>query len=92
MVVGFLAFFDAASRMDELDEVAANTPSQVELQQTMKKPRTNDIQNKNFNIQPEQKFQQNNQSGNKIVTPSKPSTNQFEKIQERRKNITAPIQ
>ena len=91
MVVGFLAYFDASTRMDELDEVAANTPSQVELQQTMKKPQTNNIQNNNINIQPQQNFQ-NNQPVNKIINPAGNSTNQFDKIQERRKTITSPTQ
>lgn len=34
-VVAFIAFFDAKDRFAELDKVAGNTPSQVEMNQMM---------------------------------------------------------
>ena len=33
-----IAFIDAKDRIEELDEVAANTPSQVEMKQMINKP------------------------------------------------------
>ena len=37
-IVSLIAFIDAKDRMEELDEVAANTPSQVEMKQMINKP------------------------------------------------------
>ena len=37
-VVSLIAFIDAKDRIEELDEVAANTPSQVEMKQMINKP------------------------------------------------------
>ena len=36
-IVALIAFIDAKDRIQELDEVAANTPSQVEMKQTINK-------------------------------------------------------
>lgn len=36
-IVALIAFVDAKDRIQELDEVAANTPSQVEMKQTINK-------------------------------------------------------
>ena len=38
LIVAFIAFFDAKDRIEELDEVAANTPSQVEMKQQIRPP------------------------------------------------------
>ncbi len=38
LIVTFIAFFDAKDRIEELEEVAANTPSQVEMKQMINKP------------------------------------------------------
>ena len=49
LIVSFIAIFDAKDRIKELDEVAANTPVQVEMNQSIQKPNaqmkynTNDI-------------------------------------------------
>lgn len=37
LVVAMIAFFDAKDRFAELDSVAANTPSQVEMKQMINK-------------------------------------------------------
>lgn len=37
-IVSLIAFIDAKDRIEELDEVAANTPSQVEMKQMINKP------------------------------------------------------
>lgn len=37
-IVSLIAFIDAKDRIEELDEVAANTPSQVEMKQMLNKP------------------------------------------------------
>ena len=37
MTVGFLAFWDAKSRIEELDNVAATTPGQVEMKREIPK-------------------------------------------------------
>lgn len=38
LTITLIAFFDAKDRMQELDKVAANTPSQVEMKQSINKP------------------------------------------------------
>lgn len=63
-IIASIAFFDAKDRFKELDEVAANTPSQVEMKQMINKPveqiKKDNIQNQN-NIQSLQdKMKQNN--------------------------------
>ena len=84
--VAFIAFFDAKDRIEELDEVAANTPSQVEMKQMINKPRSqfkNHIYEKNpSQVQPQYKkynYMQNN--GNSDLQ------NQFDVINERRNSI-----
>lgn len=63
-IIAFIAFFDAKDRFKELDEVAANTPSQVEMQQMMNKPREqiykDNIQNQDSVQTLKEKMQQNN--------------------------------
>lgn len=53
-IITFIAFFDAKDRFRELDEVAANTPSQVEMNQMINKP---DKQINKDNIQNQQNVQ-----------------------------------
>lgn len=38
LVVALIAFFDAKDRFQELEEIAANTPAQVEMKQMINKP------------------------------------------------------
>ncbi len=48
-VVGILAFLDAKTRMDELEAVAATTPSQVEMKRDLQKSTGRGIQERNSN-------------------------------------------
>lgn len=54
LVIGLIAVFDAQERFQQLDEISANTPAQVEMKQMINKPdvqmKKDDIENKN-NIQ-----------------------------------------
>lgn len=81
-IITFIAFFDAKDRFEELDEVAANTPSQVELQQMINKPdeklNRDNIQNQN-NVQSLQ--DKSNQDNNPI------KQNQLDNIDRRRDTI-----
>lgn len=88
-IVALIAFVDAKDRIEELDEVAANTPAQVEMKQTInpitpsaKKPNINNI-NPTFN-QESQKLHQ------KMIQDSSRLQEKFNNVQERRKNITTP--
>lgn len=47
LVVAMLAFLDAKTRIDELDAVAATTPSQVEMKRDMQKSTGRGIQERN---------------------------------------------
>lgn len=63
-VIGLIAFLDAQERFQELDEISANTPSQVEMKQMINKRdekiNKDNIQNQK-NVQTLQdKMQQNN--------------------------------
>lgn len=46
MVVAMLAFFDAKTRMNELEEVAATTPSQIEMKNDLQKSTGDGVQEK----------------------------------------------
>lgn len=91
MIVGAIAYFDAKDRIDELDEVAANTPSQVEMQQTMKNPKQTGVQNQTNNIQP-QTSMPNQNLFNKTNQDASKTQNQYNAVQERRNTITNPVQ
>lgn len=47
-VIGLIAFFDARERLQQLEKISANTPSQVEMKQMINKP---DAQMNKDNIQ-----------------------------------------
>ena len=51
LIIGLIAFIDAKDRFSELDEISANTPSQVEMKQMINKQdaklNRDDIQNRN---------------------------------------------
>lgn len=85
LIVSFIAFFDAKDRIEELDEVAANTPSQVEMKQTIRPPiqqNTNDIQPQTNKEVP--KLHQQQQNTNRL-------DEKFDKIKERRNTVTTPV-
>ena len=86
LTVAFIAFFDAKDRIEELDEVAANTPSQVEMKQQIRPPVQQNMNNfqedkKTDTEKLKQQMQQNNQN----------LPNNLDKIQERRNTITNPV-
>ena len=84
--IAFIAFWDAKDRIKELDSVAANTPSQVEMKQMINKPRAqfkNHVHERNSaKVQPQNK--KYNYMENRETTPSQ---HQFDKINERRNSI-----
>lgn len=84
--IAFIAFWDAKDRIKELDSVAANTPSQVEMKQMINKPRAqfkNHVYDKDSSkLQPQnKKYNYMKDNGNT------PSQNQFDVINERRNSI-----
>lgn len=86
LIVSFIAFFDAKDRIEELDEVAANTPSQVEMKQTIRPPiqqNTNDIQPQTT-INTQNIPQQLQQNKNRL-------DEKFDKVKERRNTVTTPV-
>lgn len=67
LVVTALAYTDARERLSELDAVAANTPSQVEM-----KPIFN-------NNAPEQKFENTDEPKQKQINPAQTQSEQINK-------------
>ena len=84
LIVGALAYVDAKDRIEELDEVAANTPSQVEMNQSIKSPPASGL---NQNRPPiEQKIYTNSQQDKQYLQ------NKFDNFQKKRDTITNPVQ
>ncbi len=85
LTVSFLAFFDAKTRMEELDAVAATTPSQVEMKRDMQKSTGGRIQERNNNPPMNMTYpqsQNNNPKGQNIP----------QKLNPQFKPITQPAQ
>lgn len=86
LIVTLIAFLDARDRFCELDKNAANTPAQVELNQTMTRPEKNEIE------RPEQVQQVNPNKLQEKINEDKPHLqNTYDKIKDRRNTITNPI-
>lgn len=86
-IIACIAFFDAKDRLKELDAVAANTPSQVEMKQTINKP-TEQMQKDNIQNQNSiQNLQQKMKQGNDRVLQQ----NQLDNVDKRRNTINNPI-
>ncbi len=83
LTVAFIAFFDAKGRIEELDEVAANTPSQVEMKQMMNKPREQ-MKDHIPDFKETPKPVQNNSLAN---PQDKNLQNKFENVEKRRNTI-----
>lgn len=85
-IITFIAFFDAKDRLNELNEVAANTSSQVEMNQMINKPDKkllkDNIQNQNSIQTLKEKSKQNNTL----------QQNQFDNVKDRRDSINNQIQ
>lgn len=85
LVVAFIAFFDAKDRFAELDEVAANTPAQIEMKQIINKP---DKQMKNHVPDFQSSEKQGNQSiQDKMNSGRQDSQNQLDNVDKRRNTI-----
>lgn len=80
-----IAFFDARERFQQLDEISANTPAQVEMKQMINKPekqmKKDEIENNNT--------LQNSQ--NKIKPTDNFRQNQLENVEKRRDTINNQI-
>lgn len=89
-IVALLAFVDAKDRIEELDEVAANTPSQIEMNQTIDNAKPSAIKKDIDNMQTDI-----NKEGNKlheqINQNSSKVKEKFDTVKEHRKNITNPM-
>ncbi len=85
-IIAMMAFFDARNRFEELDSVAANTPSQVEMKQMINRPdqqMNQDIIQDRKNIQTlNEKMKQNNNATKQ---------NQLDNVDKRRETIKNPI-
>ncbi len=86
-IIACIAFFDAKDRFKELDEVAANTPSQVEMKQMINKPL--EQMNKD-NIQNQKSIQtlkeKMNQDDDRIL-----QQNQLDNVDKRRDTINNQV-
>lgn len=89
LIVAFIAFYDAKDRIKELDEVAANTPAQVEMNQSIQKPNvqmkynTNDIK-KNL-------IQNAGSANQKTIQDKKLLQNNLNNVDKRRDTISNPV-
>lgn len=85
-IIGLIAFCDARERFQQLDEISANTPSQVEMKQMINKPdeqmRKDNIQNQNSMQNFQEKMKQNN-----VL-----QQNQLNNVDKRRDTINNQIQ
>lgn len=90
-VITMIAFFDAKERFQQLDEISANTPSQVEMKQFINAP-DKQMQNNyssqfgraDENLQPNSKIFHENQ------LPKSIQQNQLNNIERRRNSISNP--
>lgn len=89
LIVAFIAFYDAKDRIKELDEVAANTPAQVEMNQSIQNPNvqmkynTNDIK-KNL-------IQNADSANQKTMQDKKLLQNNLNNVDKRRDTISNPV-
>ncbi len=85
MIVGMLAFWDAKTRLDELNSVAATTPSQVEMKREIPKSTGEGFQQK-IQAQPNQlTLPQSNQNNQKVQNLPQKHNAEF-------KDLNPPIQ
>lgn len=85
-IIACIAFFDAKDRFKELDEVAANTPAQVEMKQMINKPteqmRQDNIQNQQSVKSLQEKMKQDDRSIQQ---------NQLDNVDKRRDTINNQV-
>ena len=85
-IIGLIAFFDARERFQQLDEISANTPSQVEMKQMINRP---DGQLNKDNIQKQNNVQTLQDKMNQNNKPIQ--QNQLDNIDKRRDTINNQI-
>ncbi len=85
-IIGLIAFFDAKERFQQLDEISANTPSQVEMKQMINRP---DGQLNKDNIQKQNNVQTLQDKMNQNNKPIQ--QNQLDNIDKRRDTINNQI-
>ena len=83
-IITFMAVLDAKDRIKELDEISANTPSQVEMNQMMNRPDSHIKQN--FIPEYNSNFNQNQQN-NMNFDINQNKQNQLDNIEKRRNSI-----
>lgn len=88
-IIAFIAFFDAKDRLNELDEVAANTPSQVEMKQMINNPTE---QMKHDNIQNQQSIQSLKEKMKEDDENRVLQQNQLDNVDKRRDTVDNKIQ
>lgn len=88
-IVALIAFVDAKDRFQELEEVAANTPAQVEMKQTINPPASSAIK-RDINPTKTNVYQNSNQLQQNVIQDSNRSQEKFNKVKERRNTITTP--
>lgn len=91
LIVGTIAYVDAKDRLEELDEVAANTPSQVEMKIQTDPAAPAKIKTDIDKIQPNinndtQKIHE------KLQQDSIKLQEKFDSVQQKRNTITTPVQ
>ncbi len=87
LTVSFIAFFDAKDRFKELEEVAANTPSQVEMKQMINRP--DSMLNRSADI-PKPYNVQNDDAKNlhkKMMQGNEQLKQKYENVDKRRETI-----
>lgn len=93
LAIILIAFLDVKERFQQLDEISANTPSQVEMKQFINAP---DKQMQNNHRSPlgriDENLQPNSKSFQENRMPESIQQNQLNSIQRRRNSITNPIE
>lgn len=90
LIIALIAFFDAKERLAELESVAANTPSQIEMKQMINDP---DVQMKNHIPDFKNSTEQNAQTiQDKMNQGREDSQNQLNNIDKRRNTINNKTQ
>ncbi len=90
LIIALIAFFDAKERLAELENVAANTPSQIEMKQMINDP---DAQMKKHIPDFKNSTEQNAQTiQDKMNQGREDSQNQLNNIDKRRNTINNKTQ
>lgn len=82
LVVGMLAIVDAKTRLDELEEVAATTPSQVEMQREIPKSSGAGVMNKLENTPSQLAFPQNPNNNAQVQNSPQKQSAKFKNLQK----------